>query len=222
MADLAAPARATEPVRVALMNDYEVVVAGLHRMLLPYADRVHVVELDSATPVVSDVDVLLYDTFSRERVTGPVEEVLASTDAAVVLYTWNLTPDLVRESLEKGVVGCLSKTLDAEEIVDALEKTRAGSVVVSPDPGTEPVVIGGDWPGREAGLSVRESEVLALIAQGLTNQEVAERAFLSINSVKTYIRSAYRKIGVQRRTQAVLWATSHGFHQEPTRTLLEA
>ena len=222
MADLVASARATGPVRVALMNDYEVVVAGLHRMLLPYADRVHVVELDSAMPVVSDVDVLLYDTFSRERVTGPVEEVLATTDAAVVLYTWLLTPDLVRESLDKGVAGCLSKTLDAAELVDALEKARAGSVVVSPDPGTEPVVIGGDWPGREAGLSVRESEVLALIAQGLTNQEVAERAFLSINSVKTYIRSAYRKIGVQRRTQAVLWATSHGFRQEPTRTLLEA
>ena len=53
--------------------------------------------------------------------------------------------------------------------------------------------------------------MLALIAQGLSNQEIAERAFLSINSVKTYIRSAYRKIGVQRRTQAVLWATQNGF-----------
>ena len=60
--------------------------------------------------------------------------------------------------------------------------------------------------------------MIALIAQGLSNQEIADRAFLSINSVKTYIRSAYRKIGVERRTQAVLWATQNGF--VPTRARL--
>ncbi len=67
---------ATGALRVALMNDYEVVVRGLRTMLEPYVARVHVVELDSQLPVVSDVDVLLYDAFSRERVVGPVREVL--------------------------------------------------------------------------------------------------------------------------------------------------
>ena len=62
--------------------------------------------------------------------------------------------------------------------------------------------------------------MLALIAQGLSNQEIAERAFLSINSVKTYIRSAYRKIGVQRRTQAVIWATRNGFVPDRARVIL--
>ena len=62
------------------------------------------------------------------------------------------------------------------------------------------------------------TEVIALIAQGLSNQEIAARAFLSIISVKTDIRSAYRKIGVERRTQAVLWATQNGF--VPTRARL--
>ena len=47
--------------------------------------------------------------------------------------------------------------------------------------------------------------MLALITQGLSNQEIAERSYLSINSVKTYIRTAYRKIGVSRRSQAVAW-----------------
>jgi two-component system, NarL family, response regulator LiaR len=68
----------------------------------------------------------------------------------------------------------------------------------------------GDWPGREVALSARESEVIALIARGLSNQEIADRAYLSINSVKTYIRSAYRKIEVTSRSQAVLWALAHG------------
>ena len=60
--------------------------------------------------------------------------------------------------------------------------------------------------------------MLALIAQGLSNQEIADRAYLSINSIKTFIRSCYRKIGVTRRTQAVLWATNHGFVPYPSRT----
>jgi DNA-binding CsgD family transcriptional regulator len=55
------------------------------------------------------------------------------------------------------------------------------------------------------GLSDREEEVLRLIAAGLTNREIADHVFISINSVKTYIRSAYRKIGVTSRSQAVAW-----------------
>jgi DNA-binding NarL/FixJ family response regulator len=51
------------------------------------------------------------------------------------------------------------------------------------------------------------------------SQEIADRAYLSINSVKTYIRSGYRKIGVQRRTQAVLWGVSHGFQPDTERTI---
>jgi DNA-binding CsgD family transcriptional regulator len=73
----------------------------------------------------------------------------------------------------------------------------------------------GEWPGKEAGLSPRESEIVALIIKGLTNQEIAERAYLSINSVKSYIRSGYRKIGVTRRAQAVAWGMQNGF--EPDR-----
>ncbi len=61
--------------------------------------------------------------------------------------------------------------------------------------------------------------MLALITQGLSNEDVARRAFLSKNSVKTYIRSAYRKIGATSRTQAVLWAVENGFKPDTLRTL---
>ena len=90
------------PVRVAIMNDFEVVVAGVHRMLAPYEGRIHVVELVSNLPVQSKVDVLLYDAFSRERVIGPVEQVIAETDARVIIYTWHLAPELVSEALAAG------------------------------------------------------------------------------------------------------------------------
>ena len=69
----------------------------------------------------------------------------------------------------------------------------------------------GAWPGEEAGLSEREAEIIAFIVLGLSNQEIADRCYLSINSVKTYVRSAYRKIAVTRRAEAVLWGMEHGF-----------
>ena len=63
-------------------------------------------------------------------------------------------------------------------------------------------------------LSTRETEIVALIVRGLSNQEIAEAAYLSINSVKTYIRTAYRKMGVKTRPQAVLWLLRNGFDPE--------
>jgi DNA-binding NarL/FixJ family response regulator len=202
------------------MDDYAVVTAGLRALLAPHTDRVEVVELDSQVQVASDIDVLLYDGFSRERVVGPVQDVVRSTSAPVVLYTWHLGPEMVSEALGNGVAGCVSKTATAEELVTALEQVSRGEVVVSPDPGEDAVPVAGEWPGKPQGLTARESEVMALIAQGLTNREIADRAYLSVNSVKTHIRSAYRKIEVVRRSQAVLWATRNGFLPDHERTLL--
>ncbi|CAN5370748.1 hypothetical protein BH09ACT12_BH09ACT12_27310 [soil metagenome] len=61
----------------------------------------------------------------------------------------------------------------------------------------------------DVGLTARESQILALIARGHTNQEIANELFLSINSIKSHIRTTYRRIGVVRRTQAIVWAISH-------------
>lgn len=63
-------------------------------------------------------------------------------------------------------------------------------------------------------MSLREVEVLSLIAEGLSNHEIAELLFLSVNSVKTHIRTAYRKIGVERRSQAVRWVIHAGGPRE--------
>ena len=61
--------------------------------------------------------------------------------------------------------------------------------------------------------------MIALITQGLSNLDIAERAFLSANTVKTYIRSAYRKIGVKNRQQAVIWGVNNGFQPDTLRTI---
>ncbi|MGI9157563.1 MAG: response regulator transcription factor, partial [Marmoricola sp.] len=106
-----------------------------------------------------------------------------------------------------------------DELVAALQKIHAGETVVSRVEGSETpdAYRPGEWPGREQGLSEREAEVIALIAQGLSNQEIADQAYLSINTVKSYIRSSYRKMGVTTRSRAVLWGIDHGFRPDHAR-----
>ena len=209
------------PLRVALMNDFAVVVAGLRAMLEPFTDRVRIVELDSQMPVVSDVDVVLYDAYSRERVEGPVLDVISETDAPVVIYTWSLEAQATAAATHRGAAAVVSKELTPEELVEVLERVASGESVVSPQPDEDVEPVAGDWPGRDQGLTARQSEVLALIAMGLTNDEVAQRAFITLNSLKSHIRTIYRKIGVERRSQAVVWAVDHGFRPDRMRRFVE-
>ena len=118
-----------------------------------------------------------------------------------------------------GASGYLSKVLTGPEIVDALERVMNGETVVLTGDNETSVGGAGDWPGRSSGMSSREAEMIALITHGLSNQEIADRAFLSINSVKTYIRSAYRKIGVTSRAQAAVWGVENGFRPDTLRTI---
>jgi DNA-binding CsgD family transcriptional regulator len=89
--------------------------------------------------------------------------------------------------------------------------------VISAPPPRSRSAVGLDWPGRGEGLTDREAEILALITQGKNNADVARLTFLSPNTVKSYIRSVYRKIGAGSRTQAVLWGVEHGFTPDHNR-----
>ncbi|MGI9156472.1 MAG: LuxR C-terminal-related transcriptional regulator [Marmoricola sp.] len=200
---------------VSIMDDYELVVRGVAQMLAPFEDRVTVVELAAGCAPSADCDIVLYDTFAAQQGGSfDCEVVLTKCRAErLVIWTWHVDPGLIESSLSAGAAGYLSKQLTAHELVTALEQINEGQVVVSPN------VVGrgsaalerGDWPGRREGLSQREAEIVALIAQGLSNQDIADRAFLSINTVKSYIRSSYRKMGVTSRSRAVLWGLEHGF-----------
>ena len=210
------------PIRVAIVNDYEIVVAGVAAMLAPHREHVSIVELDSNLPVLSDVDVILYDTFAAVQGDGiDLEDLVHGGDAKVVIFSWNLDEQLVGAAIERGAAGYLSKGLDAEQVVAGIEAVQRGETVTPPESTSSGErTANGEWPGRELGLSAREAEVLALITQGLSNQEIAQRTYLSINSVKTYIRTAYRKIEVTRRAQAVAWGMRHGFEPDRVRSVV--
>jgi DNA-binding NarL/FixJ family response regulator len=208
----------SSPLRLAVVNDYAVVIAGVAAFLAD--ERIDVVETAASVPVVSDVDIVLYDTFGQVQGDGiDLEDFVRDSDAKVVIYSWNLQPDLIERAVRGGASGYLSKALTGPEIVQALERVMTGEVVVLTGDHETSAGAEGDWPGRSVGLSPREAEIIALITQGLSNQEIADRAYLSINSVKTYIRSGYRKIGVERRSQAVRWGIKNGFEPDYQRNV---
>jgi DNA-binding NarL/FixJ family response regulator len=204
--------RQRTPIRLALVDDYDIVLAGLARMFDQYQDRVEVVELDARTPVASKIDIALYDSIAQSE--ADIETLVRNPLATrVVVYTWNFDGRLVDAALAKGADGYLSKTLPAAELVDALECIHRGQKVVSPPPSDE-ITTALDWPGRAEHLTERESEIVALITQGHSNAEIADIVYLSVNSIKSHIRSAYRKMGVSNRVEAVLWGVEHGFRPD--------
>jgi DNA-binding NarL/FixJ family response regulator len=206
-------------ITVALVDDYDVVLLGVARMLDGYRDRMRVVEIDANEAIEDVVDIVLYDSFAQPESNQEEIAVLVGNPRAhrVVVYTWNFHPDLIDNALRQGAHGYLSKTLPARELVHALEAVHAGEVVVSNPPPRARSAPGLEWPGRQEGLTDRESEVLALITQGKSNAEVAALTYLSPNTVKSYIRTTYRKIDVASRTQAVLWGVAHGFTPDRNR-----
>ncbi len=207
------------PIRVAIVNDYEIVVAGVAAVLKRYKDRVEVVEINADTPVISDVDVILYDTYGQAQGNRvDIRDLVRATEARVVVFSWNVDPELVEETMAQGAAGYLAKSVTADELVGGIETVHRGGTVRPGGPPAEDDAQG-SWPGRKYGLTPRESEVIALITQGLSNREIADRTYLSVNSVKTHVRTAYRKIGVDRRSKAVMWGVRHGFTPDRMRTV---
>ncbi len=207
------------PISVALVDDYDVVLVGVAHMFDRYADRIVIAEIDANKPLVDQVDIVLYDSFAQPESDYAEIDVLIGNPSArrVVVYTWNFHPDLIRSARRQGVHGYLSKALPARDLVAALEAVHAGEVIVSDPPPRAPSTSGLNWPGRGEGLSDRESEILALITQGKSNADVAKLTYLSPNTVKSYIRTIYRKIDVSSRTQAVLWGVANGFSPDHSR-----
>ena len=200
------------PVTVTVLNDYPLVIAGVEALLGPYADRVTLLPGHGGTHVSDPVEVVLFDTFGS----GPGWQDQCAQLArephvgAVVVYSFITDRRAVDEAVAAGARGFLAKSLAGEELVAGIERIAAGETLTAParDGDTGPHAV---WPAGDSGLSPREAEMLALIAQGLSNEDIATACYLSINTVKSYIRDAYRKIGVTTRPQAVAWALKNGF-----------
>ena len=156
-----------------VLNDFAIVTSGITAIFASRPDRFTVVALQGRSALgpaeLASTDVVLFDPFASSRAMSdrmPEDAELGGTKWVVL--TWNITAASVAAALELGCDGYLSKALDDRSLMSAVERISAGEKVVAittPWPRTDTA---GDWPGKEAGLSPRESEVLCLIAQGFT------------------------------------------------------
>lgn len=202
------PAEAVDDIKVALVNDFELVLEGLRAMLDP-APGMRIVETEVRHPPRTAVDVTLFDTYGAhedllDRVSSLARD---DTNGAVIVFSFSDQQWLIDQLLRAGANGYISKGSPRETIVGGIRDAAAGRRVLirhrAAGDGLEPVI---RWPGRDLRLSGRESELLALLPAGYTNRELADRLYVSENTVKTQLRHLFTKLGVKNRVQASMRA----------------
>lgn len=208
------PAR-PERVRVLVRSPETVVRTGLTALL---TGHVGIEVLGPSCRGDERPDVVVYDVLALLEDGGrELAWLVRHSGAAVVAADRSLRPDLAARARALGAHTVVPLTASSSELAGAVRAAVAAAAAPRPVPAapTEQHL------GADHGLTRRESDVLAGVARGLSNLEVAAEMHLSINSVKTYIRQAYRKIGATTRAQAVAWAILHGFSgREDARTTL--
>jgi NarL family two-component system response regulator LiaR len=207
MAGQPLPTSAGRRIWVDIDSTQDILVTGL-RTILETALGASV--FTTVGPVDGEPDVVLFDvTALQSGVESELDRLVSDTGSVVIAVTLDqLRPDLEALALNRGAAAAIPLGISAEDLVGVIRAAIAGNLAEYPG-----VHIRHDtaFVGKDVGLSPRESQIIALIVLGKTNQEIADEFYLSINSVKTYIRSAYRKLDVSSRTQAVAWGIAQGF-----------
>ncbi|MBO0901105.1 response regulator transcription factor [Cellulomonas sp. zg-ZUI222] len=215
----------TTPVRVVLVDDQALLRAGIGTILSAHpaievvgeaSTGAQALDVVRATrPDVVCMDVQMPDMDGLEATRRIVADE-ALTAAVVVLTTFNRDDYLV-EALHAGAVGYLLKTSRPEQLTEAVLSAAAGEGLLSPEV-TRAVIaraVSERAPTRPAAqpvvpLTEREQEVLALVARGLNNDEIAADLVVSRATVKTHVSNLLAKLGLRDRVQAVVYAHEHG------------
>jgi DNA-binding NarL/FixJ family response regulator len=194
-----------KPIRVALVNDYLIVLEGLRALLRSSEPEFEVVEVDVRKGPRRRADVTLLDTYGElgslsERVRSLGAD---SSNGAIVVFSFSDRPQAARRAMRAGAQGFISKAVPRQQIVDGIKAAARGDRVVLTQR-TQHAQIDEvlQWPGREIGLTERESELLSLLPTGMTNRELGSHLYVSENTIKTQLRSLYTKLGVRNRAQA--------------------
>jgi len=216
----------SDRIRIVLVDDEQIVRAGL-RMILESEEGFEVVaEAGDGAEAVAlvkklDPDVVLMD-IQMPGVNGleATREIVAlardDSSRVLVLTTFDLD-EYVYEALRAGASGFLLKRTPAEDLIDGVRVVAKGDALLSPSITRRMI---GEFARRPAAekrslselddLTGREREVMQLIAQGLSNHEIAEKLVLSEGTVKTHIKRIFYKLGLRDRTQAVILAYDVG------------
>ena len=220
MSTPAEPASSGNPIRVFLLDDHEIVRRGIADLLGVEEDLTVVGEASTAVdalrripavrPNVAVLDARLPDG-SGIDVCRDIRSAMPQVRCLILTsYDDN---DAIFAAVMAGAAGYLLKQIRGSNLVDAIRQVAGGKSLLDPTV-TERLLTrlreGTPQDERLASLTQREREILALIADGLTNRQIGERLFLAEKTVKNYVSGLLSKLGMERRTQAAVYGAQIG------------
>lgn len=217
----------TTPVRVFLVDDHEMVIEGLKAMLSPFRNRVRVVgEMVGVEKALADIeslkpDIVLCDIRMQGASGLDLCRAIRGRDPEqkVILLSVYDDEQYLFQARRVGAAGYLLKGISSEQLVRQLECVHAGSTAIDAGLAARAVDTAARlqraefWPGARQGLTQRESEILSCVVTGLSNRGIAGKLVIGDETVKSHLRSIYRKLGVSDRTAAVATALREGIYQ---------
>jgi NarL family two-component system response regulator LiaR len=210
----------TRPIKVLLVDDHEMVRIGLSAVLSTEEDLEVVGEAAGGADAIRlaqayKPDVILMDLvmdgMDGVETTRRIMEMLP--DTKVIVLTSYVDDDKLYPVIEAGAFSYLLKTSRAAEIADTIRAAARGQSVLEPQVAAK-MMNRLRQPKRQAAaheeLTEREMEVLRLIAQGKSNQEIADELFIGVKTVKFHVTNLLAKLGLEDRTQAAIYALKNG------------
>ena len=205
-------------IKVLLVDDHEMVCLGVSTYLSIQPDIEVVGEASDGQEGVEKAlslrpDVILMDLVmdNMDGITATKEILAQWPQAKILIVTSYIDDEKVFPAIQAGASGYLLKTSSAQEIAEAVRKTIVGERVIEEEVSEK--IQNQDYANQYflyEELTNREREVLDLIAQGKSNQEIAEILFITLKTVKTHVSNILAKLGVEDRTQAAIYAFKHG------------
>jgi len=204
-----------EAIRVLVVNDHAVVRTGLTSILGAESDIKIVGEARDGLEAISQAlelkpDVILMDVFmpgcSGLEATVVIRQKLPG--ARVLIFTVSEREEDLFQALRLGAQGYLLKSATITEVVEAVRRTAAREAMLSPHIAAR-LVAEFREKAEEPKLSTRETEVLHLVGEGLTNTEIGNRLFIGESTVRTYIHRILDKLHLRNRAEAAAYAARH-------------
>ena len=207
------------PTRVFLLDDHEVVRRGVRELIDSEGDMVVVGEASSVDealrripPTAPDVCVLDVQLPDGSGIDVCRDIRSRHPDIACLMLTSFADDEALLDSVVAGAQGYVLKQVRGADLVESIRAIAAGRTLIPPDvvlQVRERLRTGSVVDERLAALSGQERKILDLLADGLTNREIGERLYLSEKTVKNYMSNVLLKLGVQRRTEAAVFAVRH-------------
>lgn len=205
-------------IKVMLVDDHEMVRLGVSSYLSIQDDIEVVGEAENGRIGYQKALELRPDVILMDLVMDEMDGIESTKlilkdwpEAKILIVTSFIDDEKVYPAIEAGAAGYLLKTSSAHEIADAIRKTYQGERVLEPEVTTKMMNKMTNKGGvLHDDLTNRENEILMLIAQGKSNQEIADELFITLKTVKTHVSNILSKLEVDDRTQAAIYAFKHG------------